>query len=139
MLISHAISLLFYLFYFQGVHPIVEAAVDNTSNHAPEVHVAEAEPLALEPSPSLVPTLLDPNGWILAFSILAASRLGRASAQEARLDVRLVLQERQRNRAFGSELRRKREIWLQQEAERKLGEDAKRLVCHINFCIHSKL
>lgn len=57
-----------------------------------------------------------------------AARIGRATAQEARLDVRFVVQERERNRAFGKDLKLKRDKWLQDELERKADDDARRLV-----------
>lgn len=96
---------------------------------------SDTEPIiAIPQSSSVSPpeitaaNLADPSGWILAFGVLAAARLGRTSAQEARLDVRLLQQEREANRAFSKDLRLKRENWIVQEAERKVLEDAKRLV-----------
>ncbi|KAL4448648.1 hypothetical protein ABPG75_005867 [Micractinium tetrahymenae] len=67
------------------------------------------------------------SGWIWAGAVLLAARLGRVTAQEARLDVRKLQFERERNRALSKELRVARERWAATEAERLASEDARRV------------
>lgn len=81
-----------------------------------------------EPSSHSVPLApFDSGAWMLAFSIVFASRLGRLTSQEARLDVRRLQRDRERGRALSTELRKRRETWLLEEAARLAGEDALRV------------
>lgn len=62
-----------------------------------------------------------------AAALLLAARLGRAGAEEARLDVRQLQRRRQRNRALSKELVAARERWLAAEEVRAAVEDARRV------------
>ncbi|KAL4855431.1 Reticulocyte-binding protein 2 a [Chlorella vulgaris] len=91
----------------------------------------------------LPPAPLGPySGWVVAAAVLLASRMGRLTAQEARMDVRklqpyaqpnaiplgpLPQFERERSRAMGKELLAARDRWRAAEAERAAAEDSRRV------------
>ena len=60
-------------------------------------------------------------------SVVFASRLGRVTSQDARLDVRRLQRDRERGRALSADLRKRREQWRLEEAARLAGEDIKRV------------
>ncbi|PRW44890.1 apoptotic chromatin condensation inducer in the nucleus-like isoform X1 [Chlorella sorokiniana] len=69
----------------------------------------------------------DGSGWVWAAAVLLAARLGRLTAQEARLDVRKLQFERERSRALSRDLLAARQRWQATETERAATEDARRV------------
>jgi hypothetical protein len=92
--------------------------------------VAVPAPAAAAP-PSQPPAPAAPLGsegsWVLALAVVFAARLGRVTAQEARLDVRRLQRDRERSRALSTELLAAREAWRVGEGERSAQEDARRV------------
>jgi len=86
-------------------------------------------PVAVTYEPLATPAVANFNSgaWLVALSVVFASRLGRLTSQDARLDVRRLQRDRERGRALSADLRKRREIWRLEEAARLAGEDAKRV------------
>ena len=108
--------------------------VDAIELEASELAAAVAAPppgAALLPAkplqPGQPPPLTTGASWVWACALLLAARLGRAGAEEARLDVRQLQSARQRRRALSKELLAARERWRAAEGARALAEDAKRV------------
>ncbi|GAB4817100.1 hypothetical protein N2152v2_004146 [Parachlorella kessleri] len=67
------------------------------------------------------------GGWVWAAALLIAARLGRVTAQEARLDVRQLQFERERSRALSKELLQRRREYEAAEGERAAADAARRV------------
>ena len=98
---------------------------------APPADLAQAAPpLPLPPTAAPAaspPPLTTGASWVWAAGLLLAARLGRAGAEEARLDPRQLQRQRQRSRALSRELLAARERWRAAEEARALAEDARRV------------